>query len=321
MRTGKLALRSGLLCGILAISFLALAALLLRIGGRMYLQSRPLYYQTITIDMQTMRASLSEPFPERDHNTPPRADYYSTFQSMADLGIYHYDGAKNLPFRVRYNYFSADNNYRLRGRAKLQELSSGVYGTVYAETHYSYWKAKGSSFRVMLYANKAEHEPPQVIDAMPNPAPQVSAVSLVRVVRTWPEFSVVIATYDMQGKRQGVSVFWSKGGEWRHQADVPEEKREFTARKEPVETIYGIPDQFPIADYLKDPYLDWKDLERPNPENVVNVHYDYNRWVRQDVFDAAGFRTTRYLTYVVTPEDKILEPLDRQLPFGQHQRE
>ena len=57
-------------------------------------------------------------------------------------------------------------------------------------------------------------------------------------------------------------------------------------------------------------------MGKPNPENIINLHYDYNRWVRQDVFDVEGKRTTRHLTYVWTPEDEILKTLDREVHKG-----
>jgi hypothetical protein len=72
---------------------------------------------------------------------------------------------------------------------------------------------------------------------------------------------------------------------------------------------YALPDPFPIAAYLSGNPRTWKDVGKPNIENVINLHYDYNRWVRQDVFDSADNSTVRHLTYVVTPEKKCWKRL------------
>jgi hypothetical protein len=296
----------GLLCGaVLLVGMLLTVGYFTRDVWRMP-SPRAFHFQTINIDTQTMTAELSGPFPGW---SPPQAQYYTTFRSQVDLGIDHYDGTKNMPYKVRYNAFSADFEKHLRGRSKLQELLSGPYGTVYAETKYVYGKTKGSFFEVMLYANKAEHEPAQIVDELPKPTPPLSAISLVRIFRAHPEYAVVTAVYDPQGKQQRASIFLSKGGDWFQDTDP--------LRQETLAAIknHGLPKRFPIPEYLKRQELEWQNVGKANPENVINFHYDYNRWVRQDAYDAAGKRTTRYLTYVVTPEDKMLEAIDRELPF------
>lgn len=289
-------------------------------GGLGMLSRPPMYFRTIKIDTQTMTAELSDPFPGRERPAEP---YYTTWTTHGGWGphsvrdIYHYDGSKNLPYRVRYNALTENHDKRIIARSKQQELTHGPYGTVYANTSYYYGIKPGSDFHVSLYANKAEHEPAQVVDSLPQPRPPLDAISIVRVFRTPPGYAVVVATYNAQGNRKGAGNYWSEGGDWQAGVgkELSEQIRALGASKEAPDELYGFPFQFPIADYVDRSAWVWKDVGKPNPENFINLHYDYNRWVRQDAFDVAGKRTTRYLTFVVTPEDLMLEPIDRQIPF------
>lgn len=45
----------------------------------------------------------------------------------------------------------------------------------------------------------------------------------------------------------------------------------------------------------------------------MNLHYDRSRWVRQDSSDATGKRSTRFLIYEVTEQDRALKPVDDSL--------
>lgn len=305
--------------GILLLLSLGYYALILR----RTMHPEAYYYHTLNINTETLTAEFADPIPGRE---PPREDYYTSFRSGYVLSMYHYDETKNLPYRIRYNAFHAEHNTRLLNRVKLQELSSGPYGTVYAQTTFTYrdflGDCRGSRLDVMLYANNAEHEPAQVADDSPRLPAQLSAISLVRILRMYPEYAVVTVVYDRHGNMQRACFFGSKGGDWFQKSDTEISKAHSTlsAKLPAAEERYGIPHRFPAADYLKRHLLEWKDTGKPNPSNIINLHYDYNRWVRQDVFDASGKRTTRYLTYVLTPEDKTLEPIDWELPFGQFKR-
>src|SRR5262249_21398185 len=154
------------------VAFLLVGLLLIPVLFR-----APVYYRTLRIDTRQFHAELTDPFKERDQNHPPTSEYYSTFRFMAHLGIYHYDGRKNLPYQVRLNAFDADLDKRVVSRSKFQELFRGMFGTVYGMTDYFYGSPKGtnslrgSKFAVKLYRNNAEHEPPQVVANLPDPSP------------------------------------------------------------------------------------------------------------------------------------------------------
>jgi hypothetical protein len=172
---------------------------------------------------------------------------------------------------------------------------------------------------VHLYANNPEHEPAQIVAELPKPTPPLGAISIVRVFRSHPEFLTITAVYDAADKYRTGNAYWSQGGEWL--AGVGEELSKENAALHSSTSAglekYGLPATFPIADYLENSTWAWKDIGQPNVANVIHFHYDYNRWVRQDQYDSAGKLTTRYLTYVVTPEDRKLEALDRLVPFNE----
>lgn len=156
-------------CGILILLCILLPLGYYAIILRRTMHPEAINYHTLNINTETLTAEFADPIPGL---YPPREDYYTYFRGATGLGIYHYDGTRNLAYPVRYNAFDAEHDTRLLNREKLQELSSGPYGTVYAQTRFYYRdssgdRRRGSRLDVMLYANNAEHEPAQVIDHPP----------------------------------------------------------------------------------------------------------------------------------------------------------
>lgn len=50
--------------------------------------------------------------------------------------------------------------------------------------------------------------------------------------------------------------------------------------------------------------------------DVVNMHYQRNRFVRQDVFSTGGLPKSHFLKYTMTPEDQQLDAIDSTIKFG-----
>ena len=311
-------------CGILILLCILLPLGYYAIILRRTMHPEAINYHTLNINTETLTAEFADPIPGL---YPPREDYYTYFRGATGLGIYHYDGTRNLAYPVRYNAFDAEHDTRLLNREKLQRV---------VERSLWYRVCTNEILLPRFFGRSQEGEPARChavcqqcgarAGASHRPsaagAARLSAISLVRVLRTHPEYGVVTAVYDRHGDLQRAGFFGSKGGDSFQQPDmeIAREHDELSTKQPAAEERYGIPHRFPIADYLKLHQLVWKDTGKPNPSNIINLHYDYNRWVRQDMFDASGKRTTRYLTYVLTPEDKTLEPIDWAIPFGQYER-
>lgn len=229
--------------------------------------------------------------------------------------------------QFRYNAFHVDSSNRLITRSKYQELLTGEYGTVYAEITYHYaddYKGDNwaTSFTTESYTADVPHEPSQTIDALPSAANlELSAISVVRVFKNGAEFVIASANYAHDGHFESINVSGSRNGEWLGDRFVipgvegighGEFYSGFKARQ-----AFGLPRVFPKALYLAHPMPICGSAILTSALDVVNLHYNRNRWVRQDLY-SDGVIKTKFLEFRFTPEDKALETIDRQRLFGEH---
>jgi hypothetical protein len=80
---------------------------------------------------------------------------------------------------------------------------------------------------------------------------------------------------------------------------------------------FGIPAVFPVKSYHHNQSDVFRQIDLKSALDVVNFHYERNLWVRQDSFLPEEPARTRYLTYVNTSEDKVLESVDSAPLFGE----
>lgn len=274
-------------------------------------------FQTMTIDPNTLKAKLNGPLPlispSRDHDFYQRSSGNTI--SIAHLGP---DGSN-----ISYNSFDVDPDGTLMTRNKRQVLMQGPFGTVFADSTYYYGKQYNhapTDFHVELYFNEGSHEPPERIETT-NEVGTLSAISMIRVFRAPPEFLVVCATYDAAGRMLVLSVNGSEKGNWVHPSEIrtpyPDVDFGTIYQDRPMMREYfGLPETFPIADYLKSPQNEAQKAALSIFSDTVNLHYQRNRYVRQDTFGVDGSHTTEFLRYTVTPEDRQLEPVDDRIKFG-----
>jgi hypothetical protein len=277
------------------------------------------FYRTMQIDPQSLLVTFSDLLP--DHCTTCGPFYWPFTGHTGAYSVDHYDGKQPYPHRVRYSAFAVSAENRLWSRTKRQELLHGAFGTVYAQTQFYYGNTlgyEGIKFSVSLYANEAEHEPPQIITALPETQLELSAITLVRVFRSPPEYIVLTAQYSPDGYLDFLSVDGAKDGNWAHNSvlqSLDDSLGLGLGELTKNQIRFGFPERFPVADYLRKAEPGWKAAAVPSTLDVVNLHYERNRWVRQDSFSARG-KETRFLTYAVTPQDLMLEPVDKRMPFG-----
>jgi hypothetical protein len=230
--------------------------------------------------------------------------------------------------QYRYNSFHVDGEDRLITRSKYQELLSGPYGIVYAETTYHYaddYKGDNwtTSFETALYLADLPHEPAQIIDSLPSTGRlDITALSVIRVFRTDQEYVVASANYAPDGHLESISVSASKDGKWLgNRFTLPGTPRigagTLIGDHPSTRIAFGLPREFRLAAYLTKAVPLFGPAILPSTIDVVNLHYNRNRWVRQDSFENGG-RATRILAFRFTDEDKALEAIDRQRLFGEY---
>jgi hypothetical protein len=253
--------------------------------------------------------------------TPPNTDYYFRFVISPERYTVDHFG---LGAKVSYDSFMVGFD-SLITRTKYQVLLSGPFGTVYAHTTYFYgpeYKGQSTEFMTVLYMNGAGSEPFQLIPALPTTDNlPLSAISVVRIFQAPPEFLVVSANYAPDGYLESLHVNGAKHGDWVHSNEVAAlyprlEVATMIGDRPQTREHFGLPSQFPIQRYPGSSDKIFAKGETKSMLDVVNLHYDRNRWVRQDSFLPDGSHSTRFLTYAVTEEEKILEPIDKTRTFG-----
>lgn len=306
--------RSGWAAAILSIAFLLASC------------SRSGTFRRLEVDSATLKLNWSEPIwkVERDGKVfyqvlPNQRNRHFIDELVLPIGSEH---------QFRYNAFHVDDADRLITRSKYQELLSGEFGVVYAETTYHYADSYknddwATSFTTELYTPGIPHEPFQIVDAFPPASTlKLSAISLVRVFKNGAEFVVVSANYAHDGHFESISVSGSKNGTWLgNRFSIPGIEGighgQTTSSGFKTRETFGLPRTFPVASYLAHPTQVFDAAILSSALDVVNLHYDMNQWVKQDFYDQQAVRT-RFLMFRPTPEDLALEKIDRKRLFGEH---
>ena len=274
-------------------------------------------FQSMHIALHTTKVNLEQRLPLLP---TPKHDFYFRFDIMnGNYSIDHF----GFDQRVRYNAFTVDSNDELVTKSKYQALMQGPYGTVFAESTYFYsaeYHHQPADFNVALYLNEESHEPAMRAEAA-DVKGELSAVSLIRIFRASPGFLVACATYEPDGHLSVLSVDGSRNGNWVHSNEVAAIYKDLDVATTYVDRpktrrYFGLPETFPVAAYLNKTQDVAEPVALASYQDVINLHYERNRYVRQDVFNVDGTRTTEFLQYVITPEDRELKSVEEAMKFG-----
>jgi hypothetical protein len=207
-------------------------------------------------------------------------------------------------------------------RTKDQVLSEGPYGTIFAKSVYYYggqYTGQPSDFHVEAWSNLGsyEHAKEGFVDNLGS----LTAISVVRIFKAPPGYLVACATYDASGRLLVLSVNGAKDGDWVHSNEVLglypnlDVATQYLDRPE-TRKFFGLPGSFPISEYLRHPRDVGERSELTRFSDFVNLHYQRNRYVQQDVFNPEGTHASHLLIYKATPEDQQLESVDAAIKFG-----
>lgn len=279
-------------------------------------------FGAIEIDPSTLKVRLRD---QLEGPGSPASDYYFRFAiSNGRYTVDHFGPGG----RVRYNAFFVDADDTVSTKTKYQVLLSGAFGTVYGESTFFYapsYRSQPTTFISALYFNDLGSEPFRLVSALPAAETlHLSAISVVRIFHAAPEFLVVSANYTPKGQLVSLQLNGSKHGDWVHSNEIHSlypnlDVATSIGDRPKTREHFGIPAVFPVEEYQRRPSRFFLPVELESALDVVNFHYDRNRWVRQDSFLPNGTSQTRFLTYTTTSEDKILEPIDSAHLFGQPQ--
>jgi hypothetical protein len=210
-------------------------------------------------------------------------------------------------------------------KSSEQVILTGDYGTVYVRTTHFYppkYVPQPIEFYAELWFSRPNQATAERVGAFDQTA-DLGAITVVRVFRAPPGFLVVCATYDQNGHVAVLSVNGSRGGEWVHSNELlPLYKNLDVATsfgdRPRTRQYFGLPETFPIADYLHAYRNVSKPVNLQSYQDVINLHYQRNQYVRQDLFSPDGTRKTEFLHYPLTSAYEELKPLDDRMQFGYH---
>ncbi len=276
-------------------------------------------FRTAHIDPHTLKMS----FTDRLSWPPPAAGgFYERFSASPGYTVlYIAPGGRPDP-----DIISLTNHSVIATKGSNRVILTGDYGTVYVRTTHFYSPEYGPQ-PIEFYAELSFSSPNQAtaqrVGAFDQTA-DLSAITVVRVFRAPPGFLVVCATYDQDGHVAVLSVNGSRAGELvqpnellRIYKDLDVGGTSFGDRPR-TRQYFGLPETFPITDYLHAYRNVSKPVNLQSYRDVINLHYRRNQYVRQDLFSPDGTRKTEFLHYPLTTAYEELRSLDDRMQFGRH---
>jgi hypothetical protein len=281
------------------------------------------YYRTAQLDTQSLRLRVSGAL---GLNEPDFRHFFRFTDARGHHLIADCEPRHGEEPQTCYNLFEVGGDNKLEYRTKYLRLLKGPYGTVYAEVQYFYdarYAKQKNSLDTRLYLNDLRQVPPAVSGQFPGLSEGVpSAISVVRVFKAAPEFLVASANYSSDGHLYELHVYGAKGGNWVHSNELV---APYSGKFNPATTIgddketreyFGLPGTFPVAAYLSSRAKPFARVLLESVLDVVNLHFDESRIVRQDTFVPGSKPRASYLTFPSTKEDEALGKIDHTRGFA-----
>jgi len=283
-------------------------------------------YRSLTIEPQTLRTEWSDPiFAQVDENgriRPVVGDYFYPFQmSGGSFFVNHLSRRDADSPNIRYTYLEVGADHILGGRSvKTRELMSGAFGEVFATKTCFYNSSPEqwtNPFDVQSYSKQQGFEPPTVHPEKPAGALEtLHYLSVIRVFLASPEYLVISAVYSRDGRLRSVYINGSKDGDWVHTNYLTGFEKDAVsggkARAPDTLRRYGLPEQIDLERYQKNFSFPLAKPALKSVTDAVSLHFNFGEWARHDEFGPDGSHRTRYLTYVQTGEDRVLDPICNQ---------
>jgi hypothetical protein len=209
-------------------------------------------------------------------------------------------------------YLETGPNKVLLRTVKDEEILRGRYGTVYsAKTcFYASPLTRGYSSVSVGAGNNGIDEVPTELVSAPEALPPLTSVSLIRIYRTAPEYVVVAGNYELDGKMGGLQISGAKDGDRAPYSGGGDYVFPgSTTQPVAIAKQYGVPARINVQDYLRSHKLTLPVVDLPQEMVVIDLHYGYDKLIRQDTLSDGMISSSRFLLPSVTSEEKILDPL------------
>lgn len=220
-------------------------------------------------------------------------------------------GAPNRP-QACYNIFSVDHTGKVLYRTKYLEIMRAPFGTIFSHVHYEYrpdttlWREPNTLETFVLRNSDRRYVPAQEKAGFDTTDTPLSAISAVRVFQSNGKVFVITANYSQDGHRYQIT------------ADDGSSSIGTVANVGNKQAAdFGLPDEFPIAAYLKMPANPFLPAVAEVQQDIVLLHFDESYEVRRDTLAPGRPVMSTFLVFPQTNEDLALRSLDRTRDFAE----
>ncbi len=244
------------------------------------------------------------PIGPRSIAEPQFGSYYFFFRGANVIMVDHFfRSALNQP-RQRLLYLETDQNGKLLRTVKDDELLQGTYGTIHATKTCFFEGTVGefqSSVSISAGDSKLDQEVPSVLASVPPDAPQLTALTLIRIYREDSGYVVVSGNYEVNGRLGSLNVIRTKRGDRvsfgtaRIAPELPN----------PQMITYGILPQIDPAQFARLNRLRLPNVEKPQVATLVYRQYGFGSIFEENLLKGDAVVSSRILQPVADQESTL----------------
>jgi hypothetical protein len=185
----------------------------------------------------------------------------------------------------RTEIFSSNEDGVLVQRRKFQEVFTGPFGVLVAESSYFYSGAEYGSgsigFSVGVDNSSIRREAPKIIGSLPWYATPLNSITIIRIAKWQGIDLAAVAMYSERGELFNVAIDTLKSGD-----NLPKPAKSQTFDGVIQESIreFGFPLSIGVDEFQKEPTPLYGRSDGAAPLTIISFHYARNRWMQQYVF-------------------------------------
>jgi hypothetical protein len=241
----------------------------------------------------------------------PKSDsYYLFFHAATGLTtVNHWARKADETDFHNVLYLETNQDKVLDRTVKDDVILTGNFGTLIAKKECFYARpiSEGwSGLQVEIASNNypSAHEIPSQVSTPPKELPPLTSLSLVRVFREPPGFTVASANFEANGTLGSLNVGQIARGDLTpgsHTSIRP-------SYADPDLKKYGIPSRMDVQQYAGTGRLQLIPVSLPQEATIVILHYGFGKLMRLDTLAGGSVISSRFLQPGITEEEKALNP-------------
>lgn len=295
------------------------------------------YYKELDFDRNSFTLNLKDQIKIKNIFEKKDISSYFSKYKIKDNKIVHY-GELSDKGRNVYNTFYTSQNSVLFERKKVNFLFEGEFGKLSSTINYYYDQLDESIGSRAIVSNKdIDGEYPTISNRSDIRDKKLQIISLVRIIKVKNnQFLLMSAQYKfptwkiikpVKHSNSGGILSGAENGKHKYYKSIRAVKPITSPDLKINKNNFGLPDKFNLDDYMDTPTSPFsKEINTFNKNNtkiiddknleivhdIVNLHYDYNHLIRQDIWDGEKLIETRWLEYEWTDLDKDLFKFDKK---------